>query len=405
MNKRYLQAFVVMVGWSCFIPYQFSPRCEAQFDWLNMSRGAQPRVNPSMPSTNPMPGQNYGTGLPYDPNASAFGTGYGASSGAMASNRRDWKLGVSIQNTEIGAVVVQVAPGSPGQQAGLETNDVIVAVGTSRIGAFDNRVVDLADELRRNADAMGRVSLVVFDNRQRTLQSVPVSMTSTTTTSIRGSVATRDSVQLPYGSVLTVQLQNVSKPYYEVLGGKSVSRADGYGPYTFELNCDPRYMDPRDQFQLLASISSGTQEIYRLLQPVPINPTNPQPINLVLERVSMGGDINLPGNVVNAGYPPLDNNQMTQLFLQLLGRAPSNRELLAWQAYLQQGNSINDLKAKLLSSAQFRERFGNDTLYVQQLVTLLTGRNANQQEVAYWVGRLQSMPAEAVVVEMLNKAR
>jgi uncharacterized lipoprotein YbaY len=385
--------------------------CFAQANWLDMMRGAQPRVSagntPSYPNSNP-----YNPNPNFDPNATSFPSTTNVGAGPMlASNRKDWKLGVYVQNADVGAVVSQVAPGSAGQQAGLEPNDIIVAVGGSRIGLVDGRSIELADEIRRNTDPQGRVSLLVFDSRMRTLQSIPVSMNATSS-SITGNVSIRDRMQIPFGSVLTVQIQNVSKPYYEILGGKSMTRAEGYGPFSFELNCDPRYIDPRDQYQLNASISSGNQEIYRLAQPIGINPAAmTQPLILQLERLQGGFDSNpsnsFPGgNVVNAGYPSMDSNQLNQLFLQLLGRSPSNRELLAWQSYLQQGNSINDLKAKLLSSAQYRDRFGNDANYVQQLVTTLTGRAPSQQELAYWMSRLQATgSAETVVGEILARGR
>jgi uncharacterized lipoprotein YbaY len=381
----------------------------AQSNWLDMAGRALPKVNMGLPATTP-------SGYPTNavdslnsqaPNAYTPIAGY-ATAPMLVPNRKDWKLGVYVQNTEIGAQVTSVAPGSAGQQAGLEQNDIIVAVGTSRIGTIDNRIVELADEIRRNTDPYGRVTLLVYDSRQRALQSLSVSMNSSSN-AIVGSVAIRDRVQLPYGSTMTVQLMNASRPYSEVLGGKTVVRADGTGPFSFELNCDPRYIDPRDQYQLYASISTGTQEAYRLMQPIAINPSAMgQPLNIVLDRTPYGMDnSSVPGgNVINAGYPSLDVNQMNQLFLQLLGRNPSNREVVAWQAYLQQGNSINDLKAKLLSSPQYRERFGNDSMYLQQVITSVNGRSPNAQELSYWMGRLQATGSpETVVSEMLTRTR
>ena len=386
--------------------------------WLDVARNALPRINVGGPAgipnmIQPQPGfpstQFDASGASYTSNV-PMNTGFGP---MTVPNQKDWKLGVYVQNTDIGVVVTQVAPGSAGQQAGIVPNDVIVAVGGSRIGSFDNRIVELADEIRRNTDFAGRVTLLIFDSRQQRLQSRPVSMNSTSST-MTGSVVVRDRIQLPYGSVLTVQLQNSSNPYYEIAGGKSVSRADGIGPFGFELNIDPRYLDPRDQYQIYASIASGTQELYRMPQPIAVNPSSLlQPINLALERsngVPFGnsngaGFPSTQGNVINAGYPGTDSNALTQLFLQLLGRSPSAREVIAWQSYLQQGNSIDDLKIKLLSSPQFRERFRNDSAYVQQLVTSVTNRTPNQQEAAFWMGRLQSSSPEIVIGEMLLKGR
>ena len=141
-----------------------------------------------------------------------------------------------------------------------------------------------------------------------------------------------------------------------------------------------------------------------------------QPLNLVLEQAT-GGQVfgnpgqpnyapNNPGNVVSVGYPgSVGPNALNELFFQLLGRAPSAREAIAWQSYLQQ-NSIMDLKVKLMSSSQFRERFGNDTAYVQQLVNLLLSRAPNQQELGFWMSRWQATGSpEMLISEILQKTR
>ena len=264
---------------------------------------------------------------------------------------------------------------------------------------------------------MGRVSLLVYNSSQRTLVSMPVSMNSNSST-LTGIVSTRDRMQLPYGATLMVQLQNMTKPYSEIAGGKSVTSADGFGPFQFELHFDPRYIDPRDQYQLSASISVGNQLAYGLFQPVQVDVNNlGQPLNLLLERSSNGQSYGNPtqpnynpgiqGNVISAGYSGNSGpNVLNDLFLQLLGRAPSAAEVVAWQSYLQQGNSINDLTIKLMSNYKFRERFQNDSLYVQQLMTSLTGRAPNQQELAFWMSRLQSTGSpEVVISEILQKNR
>lgn len=370
------------------------------------------------PSTSGFPSTQFnatGANLPSSTGVnSGFNSGgFGGAGPMLTPARRDWKLGVYVDNREEGAVVTQVVPGSAGQQAGLQPNDVIVAVGPSRIGNFDNRIIELAEEIRKNADPMGRVSLLVFNAIQRRLVPVVVSMNSTST-SLNGVIATRDRMQLPSGSALVVQLQNVSNPYNLISGGKSVTRADGVAPYPFELHIDPRYLDPRDQYQLTAYITLGSQMLYSLPQAVSVNVNNlAQPLSLIVESMSGGQAMGVPnyssggqGNIVNVGYPgigiqPADLNS---LFFQLLNRAPSAAESVAWQSYLQQGNSINDLKIKLMSNIKFRERFVNDGAYVQELMRALTGRVPDQQELAFWTARLQSTQSpETVITEMLQR--
>ena len=162
--------------------------------------------------------------------------------------------------------------------------------------------------------------------------------------------------------------------------------------------------------------------MYGLAQPIIVDINNlGQTLNFVLERAAGGQSFGNQGqsgfapgsigNVVNAGYPgTMSPNTLNDLFYQLLGRAPSAREVVAWGAYLQQGNSTNDLKVKLLSSSQFRDRFPNEAAYVQQLVSSLTNRVPDQQELAFWMGRMQSAmqttgAPELVISEILAKNR
>lgn len=330
-----------------------------------------------------------------------------------APARKDWKLGVYVQNTDAGAVITQVAPGSAGQQAGLQPNDIIAAVGGSRIGNFDNRIIELADEIRRNTDAYGRVSLLVFNSRLRSLSSLAVSMNSTSST-LTGVVATRDRASLPYGSILNVELQNVSKPYYVIAGGKSTTRAEGNGPFGFEIHFDPRYIDSRDQYQVTASILLGNQLIYGLPQPILVDVNNlGTQMNVVLEQATGGlafsnpnTSVGNPVDVAKVGYPgSFGPAQLNELFMQVLNRVPSTREVVAWQSYLSQGNSPNDLKVKLISSSQFRDRFyNNDGAYIERVIFALKNRTASQQEVSYWVSRLQQTgSAELIANEILQK--
>lgn len=412
---------LLITALACSLPMP----CFAQSSWLDFS-SAIPRVlnggaglntqAQGFPSTsgftNTAP-PTYTTPT-YDPsfNGTSFGSGgFGGAGSMYAPARKDWKLGVYVQNSEAGAVITQVAPGSAGQQAGLQPNDIIVAVSGARIGNFDNRIVDLADEIRRSTDAYGRVSLLVFNARLGRLVPLAVSMNSTSST-LTGVVTTRDRNPLPYGSTLNVELQNVSKPFYVIAGGKSTTRAEGNGPFGFEIYFDPRYIDPRDQYQLIASISVGNQIIYGLPQPISVDVNNlGRPLNLLLEQAGGGLAFSNPNNsvgnpvsVVSVGYPSsFGPAQLNELFMQVLNRLPSAREVVAWQQYLGQGNSPNDLKVKLISSAQFRERFAyNDTAYIDRMIQILKSRPSNQQEVAMWNARLQQTGSAELVANEIS---
>jgi 2-succinyl-5-enolpyruvyl-6-hydroxy-3-cyclohexene-1-carboxylate synthase len=101
-----------------------------------------------------------------------------------------------------------------------------------------------------------------------------------------------------------------------------------------------------------------------------------------------------------------DANALNQLFVAVLGRPASSKEVLAWQSYIQQGHNINDVAVKLMTSSQYRERFPTDTAYIQQVLQTLTGRPPTAAEVQAWVARLQSLgSSERVIEEMIAQRR
>jgi hypothetical protein len=313
----------------------------------------------------------------------------------LVPTNRPWKLGVVVRNTDVGAIVQTVEPNSAAQAAGIIPNDIIIAVSGTRIGEFEGRVVDIGEEIKRYVDGLGRV---------------------------------------PLRSVLTVQLQNLTRPFYEVAGGKSVLKAEGTGPFRFDLFLDPRYISPTDQYQLNAYISWNNQVLYSLRQPmvVPVQGFG-QLYNLSLDRASAPSVpptipvANIPATSIPAtGFPAtgtsgvitaslpaapalpgqVSTDALNQIFVSLLGRQPSSRELIAWQEYMQQGHTLNDVAAKIMASPQFKERYATDQAYVQQVIQTLTGKLATTNDVNYWVGRMQALGSpEKMIAELTAQKR
>jgi uncharacterized lipoprotein YbaY len=341
----------------------------------------------------------------------------------LVPTTKQWKLGVVVRNTDLGAIVQTVEPNSAAQTAGIIPGDSIIAVSGTRIGEFDGRVVDIGEEIKRYVDSLGRVPLLIQDSRTRALRSSVVTLTSTAT-ALSGSVSLADRGSLPLGSVLTIQLQNLTRPFYEVAGGKTVLKAEGSGPFRFDLFIDPRYLTPSDQYQLIAFVSSNNQVVYNLRQPVlvPVQGLN-QLYNLALERpyqappTSVATTPNsfppIGAGVVTASLPAapslpgqVSTDALNQVFVSLLGRQPSSRELIAWQDYMQQGHTLNDVAAKIMASPQFRERYATDQAYVQQVIQTLTGKLATSNDVNYWVGRMTTLGSpEKMIAELTAQKR
>jgi uncharacterized lipoprotein YbaY len=354
-----------------------------------MFAGALPRSSSSFGGSNP----NIGASTSYP--------GFG-SNPSLTTARRDWKLGVGIQNNDVGAVVTTVAPGSPAQLSGINQGDVIVAAGAARLGMVENRIVELAEEIKRYADSYGRINLVVLDSRTRTLRSLNVTMTSSSS-AISGQVVFRDGAMAPTGAVLAMQLQNISRPFFEVAGGRTSIPLQGYGPFRFELNVDPRFIDPSDQYDLSMAVMIGNQVLYNLITPIRLNSsTLGQPLNVVLER-----SMSTTSSSVTASYPSFTNpaDDITRVFQQLTGQPPTVLELVGWQAYLQQGNSIDGLRAAILGNVKYRSRFPDDVSYMQSVLMQLTNRQPNQSEISFWVGRLRSTGSPDIVIREIMEQR
>jgi uncharacterized lipoprotein YbaY len=366
----------------------FGDNARAQ-NWADMYAGALPRSSSSFSSSNPTFG------------ASSGNPGFG-SNPSLTTARRDWKLGVGIQNNDVGAVVTTVAPGSPAQLSGINQGDVIVAAGAARLGLVENRIVELAEEIKRFADSYGRINLVVLDSRTRALRSVNVTMTSSSS-AISGQVAFRDGAMAPTGAVLALQLQNITRPFFEVSGGRTSIPLQGYGPFRFELNVDPRFIDPSDQYDLSMAVMIGNQVLYNLMSPIRLNSTTiGQPLNVVLDRST-----STASSSVTASYPTFSNpaDEITRVFQQLTGQPPTASELVGWQAYLQQGNSIDSLRAAILGSVKYRSRFPDEATYIQNVLMQLTNRQPNQSEISLWVGRLRSTGSPEIVIREIMAQR
>jgi len=368
-----------------------------QSSWLGDFSSALPRVSPGLPSTS-LGGNMSGGAAMNAPLMSNSNLNIGA-----AGLRQDWRIGVGIENRDIGAVVTQVQPGSAAQQAGIVAGDVIVGAGPSRIGLVDGRIIELAEVARNFADNFGRISLLVLDSRSRLLRNVPVNMMSTAT-SLTGSLVLSDNGFLQSDAIAVVELRNVSRPFFQVQGGRTMINVSRQGPFAFSLNIDPRFLDPSDQYELQALISSRNQIMYSS-QPMLLRSTDvSRRWDLVLQPANFSAASS--GGVINAGYPSFAAPMvdLVRELQSLLGRPPMANEIAAWDTFLRSGNTLSSLRQRILSNPQLRSNFGNDTLYVQHIFTNIMSRAPSQAELSYWISRLSATNSpETVITEMIRQ--
>jgi hypothetical protein len=87
---------------------------------------------------------------------------------------------------------------------------------------------------------------------------------------------------------------------------------------------------------------------------------------------------------------------------------PSSTEQVAWSQFLAQGNSVIDLKAKIIGSPAYFDRLGNNQqLFIQTMIRTFSGREATANELSAWLGRLQQYQGnrEQVAREFLQLMR
>ncbi len=339
-------------------------------------------------------------------NSSQFATGANTTSQIP----RDWRLGVAVDPSDVGAVVRQVTPNGPAQRVGLEPNDIIVGINGFQVGMVENRLNDVGEQIRRSADSNGRVRALVFQSRSARLQNVTIQLDSGSN-GITGSVALSDRANIPFNSIVTVQIENITRPFYEVRNGKVTFAASGNGPFPFEIQYDPVYVDARDRYQLNAMITDSTgRPLYGLRQPIAI-PTGGLPQNTLLAldnaRTLQSLGQQTVGGPVTSGFGQ-DPAILNQVFQQILGRLPSSTEQVAWSQFLAQGNSVIDLQAKIIGSPAYFDRLGNNQQrFIQSMIRTFSGREATANELNAWLGRLQQYQGnrEQVAREFLQQMR
>ncbi|XZE21320.1 YbaY family lipoprotein [Pirellulaceae bacterium SH449] len=383
-NKTWTLLIGLMLG--------FTPAADifGQNSWLGDLSSAIPRVNPAAPTA---------AGGVWSPNAIPSNGSLGMGTTGI---RQDWRIGVVIENRDVGAVVTQVQPGSAAQQAGISAGDVIVGAGPNRIGFVDGRVVDLAEVARSFADNFGRISLVVLDNRTRQLRNVSVNMMSNAT-SLSGNLVLQDNGFLPADAVAIIELRNVTRPFFQVQGGQAMFNVSRQGPFAYSLNIDPRFLDPLDQYELRASISSRGQMLYStqstLLRSTDLN----RRWDILLQPSNFSTAT--AGGVVSAAYPSFgsSNPNIVQELQSLLGRQPMANEITAWDSFLQSGNTLQSMRQRILANPQLRSNFGNDAMYVQHIFTNVMGRNPSQTELSFWLTRLRATNSPDVVINEMSR--
>jgi uncharacterized lipoprotein YbaY len=296
-----------------------------------------------------------------------------------------WRLGVAIQNVDTGVVLTDVEAGMPAALAGLETGDIIVNVDGFQVGYVEGALFDLGDEIRRRVDQNGKVDFLVFDNRNRRLQNLPVTLVQQNSASVRGEVTCKERVTLTQQAVLTVRLRDVTYPSWQnVEVGKHVITNPKHPPIAFSIAIDKSQIYADHKYAVDAYLVDRGQIVLQSAAAVPVNPLASTGV-IQLNLVKVGANVP-PSNTYAVGQ--LD--QINQWYKQYLRRDASPQELNAWQSYLQAGKSPQDIQAYILGSSEYFDRMGNQRdPYLAALYQTLLGRQPTATEMQQFVTQYQ----------------
>jgi uncharacterized lipoprotein YbaY len=298
-------------------------------------------------------------GLAFDQSAAKFATP------AAAPQATARPLGIMARNTTTGVEVVSVNPGSAAQSAGLDVGDTIVTVGGYQVGLVGDRLYDLGDEVSRRITPAGQVPMLVHVRRTSELVLKPVQFGSVSR-SVSGVLTAEGNATVPRTSLITVRLLDVTEPQWRdvALTQGQLPVAGGF-PVSYRL--DPPPLTPQHRYAIDAKVEDGGRLLLQTPAPIAIAwPDRDQRIDLVLSSRGVQPPTGATGVAPAA--------QIQQWIQQYLGRPARPYETEVWLADLQQGKSLANVQAGILSSSEFfeRQRSSRD-LYVAEVFRQLYG--------------------------------
>ena len=307
---------------------------------------------------------------------------------------RQWRLGVTGDNGETGVVVRQVASNSSAARARIEPGDVIVNVSGFQVGIVEGRLYDLAEEINRRADTSGYVSLVVQDHVSGRLANVRVKLDEHQAT-LRGAVVYRERTPLPADAIVTVRIENVTRPHYSVRNGQTSFRPSAGSSFPFEIAYDSSYIDARDTYQLRAVVTSGGRTIL----------DTPTPQRVLTGGAATGGSVQLllapvgqsttaGGGVVSVGYPNYNDldDRLIAMYRRYLRRDPTFVELAALRVTPNIATRIDTMPLDLMAGQEYFDAVGNNNgVWLGSVFQEIVKRQPSSSEQEQWMRRFADL--------------
>jgi uncharacterized lipoprotein YbaY len=297
-----------------------------------------------------------------------------------------WRLGVYSKDTETGVRIVQVVSGSAAARAGLEAEDTIITVNGYQVGYINGQLYDCASEFERSATTDGWVRILVQNNRNGQLMNLPVKLESRSS-KLTGYITLNNRIGIPSDAYAVVELQEIMRPGAPPipLARQQIQRLTQH-PIGFEIEFDPQQIDTRRSYVLTASVLSNRQTLYACRTPTQVLVSGqPQTVSIACDRLAAN-----PGGPIGPYGQDATLEQVVELFREYLERDPSRLELTTWQAELDRGGSLADVRTDLFAQNQFFNQCDRDErVYIERLHELMLGRKPTPEELAYWSRRYE----------------
>lgn len=296
-----------------------------------------------------------------------------------------WRLGLRVQYRDIGALVTQIVPNSAAGRAGLEPGDLILNVDGYQIGYVQGTLFDLAEECYRRCSDTGQVNLLVRNGRNGQLVNVPLQLDRGNTGQLLGSLTTDMPNFVSNSAVAVIRL--VEQPRW---GGRPTTLVEervrcGRFPMRFELNYNPNELGGQDrQYGLEADIVDQGQLLFRTRGLADFR--QGQPVSLMAYRV--GGPPPRP----DPWWPGNPIADVLTWYRRYFDRDPSPAALQHYQALVQRGYGIRDIRIQMLSGTDFFELCGSDPeRFLFRVYEKTQGRRPNPQELRAWQRRFDEL--------------
>lgn len=343
--------------------------------------------------------------------SSNLGSGWGDNRWlGSAGNAREWDLGIEGTNTTTGVLVTQVRPNSTAARAGINPQDMVVNVAGTQVGRVGGRIFDLTEQLNRNASSGGSVDLLVYDARSMRLRSSRIQLDNRQG-GLTGTLIVSDG-RLPRDAVVTLQLENITRPHYTVRNGEYSFRLPTYsnGTIPFSLNFDPAYILPSDTYRLRAFVTSAGRTIYDTREPqYVLTRGNPSTVRIRLTPsayLAVGGQGDYSGGVITAGYPNYDviSQRVSENYQRYLGRRPSAVEIAAWHQIPDVQFRLSRLPLELMASQEYFDMVGNNnSVWIRKTFGEVIGRTPSALEFDQWMRRFADLRYSRL--EVLNQMK